>query len=246
MNTQRLAREVRSLRRQNLVLFTAVSVLAATLCIGAVQRTDRSKLEVLDVERINVVEADGRLAMVIANSQRLPGAIIDGQEKLQPRMTPGMLFYNHKGDECGGLIYTSAVLEDGSEVGYVHLSLDQINQNQVVRLQSMKNWRTLRNGLTIIDRPTDLTMGEVLELQALSRTDPEARQRLDSLTGEGRIGADRVFVGSRDRQAAIELNDKLGRTRVRLHVTPEGDARLDFLDENGGLVRSITPSGSDR
>lgn len=241
---QRLAKEVRSLRRQNLVLFGMVSVLAATLCIGAVQEPDRTKIQELDVERVNVVEADGTLAMVIGNSQRLPGAIIDGEERLAPRGAPGMLFFNHKGDECGGLIYTSTELEDGTEVGYVHLSLDQVNQNQVVRLQTQKNWRTLRNGLTIIDRPTDLTMGEVLDLQAEARTDADARARLESLRSEGRIGADRVFVGSRDRQAAVELNDGRGRTRVRLHVAPDGEARIDFLDEDGAVVRSI--SGTDR
>lgn len=241
MDMHRLAKEVQSLRRQNRVLFGMVSVLAATLCIGAVRQTGGSKMEELTVERINVVEADGRLAMVIANSGRLPGAIIDGEEKLQPRNTPGMLFYNNKGDECGGLIYTSAVLEDGTEVGYVHLSLDQVNQNQVVRLQAMKNWRALRNGLTIIDRPTDMTMAEVLDLQQRAGTDADARTSLQSLNSDGRIGADRVFVGSRDRQAAIELNDQVGRTRLRLYVSPEGEARLEFLGEDGAVVRSITP-----
>lgn len=242
MTITQLVKDVQSLRRQNLFLF---AVIAAVVFVGAGGDAP-TEVKEIRVERIDVVEPDGRIAMVIANSERLPGAIVDGEERLASRQAPEMLFYNRKGDESGGLIYRTAKLPDGSEVGYGHLSFDQANQNQVVKLQYLQNRHGIKNGLTVVDRPTDITIGEILDLQKRAAEDAAARARLEALEGAGRVGSDRVFVGSRDRMASLELNDRLGRTRLRLHVTPEGKARIDFLDESGATIRSVSPTDGNQ
>jgi hypothetical protein len=48
------------------------------------------------------------------------------------------------------------------------------------------------------------------------------------------FGATRVFLGkSHGRDAVLGLADARGRERLRLIVTANGDARIEFVDESG-------------
>ena len=53
--------------------FTALTVAAARGLLMEAADTGNAHFDVLDVERINLREADGTLRMVIANGQRFPG-----------------------------------------------------------------------------------------------------------------------------------------------------------------------------
>ena len=66
----RLEKDVRILKVYAVVatLLCAVFVLAAFTT-----QSRKQKFEELDVERINVVEKDGQVKMVISNKERLPG-----------------------------------------------------------------------------------------------------------------------------------------------------------------------------
>src|SRR6267142_1353736 len=99
----RLEREVRCLKIYATVatLVCAVFVLSAFALQGKKQ-----KFEEIDVERINIVEKDGKLRMVISNEARQHPGIANGKiiQRKGPR-PPGMIFFNHLGDEMGGLIF---------------------------------------------------------------------------------------------------------------------------------------------
>lgn len=239
MTQDMLVIELKRLRR--MVAMLALGMLAM-IVLGA--GDSESDERVLTVERINVVEPDGTLALVIGSAQRLPNAIVGGEEIAESRSAAGMLFFNHKGDECGGLIYRTLELEDGRVVGYVHLSMDQCEQNQVVKLATTQNIRGVTSGLTVIDRPTDMTLAEVFDLQRRAGTNADARAEFEALDAAGRIGADRVFVGSRDRDASVDLKDAVGRTRLRFVVGAQGAARIEFLSATGEVVKTVDAEGA--
>ena len=74
--------------------------------VAAFAQNGRRKFEEIDVERVNFVEKNGQVKMVIANKARLPGPgnIVSGKLGQREGLKgPGILFYNEKGDECGGL-----------------------------------------------------------------------------------------------------------------------------------------------
>ena len=56
---------------------------ATTLILGALMLTGFAKpkqaFEEIDVERLNVVDKNGQLRLVIANSERMPDPIINGK-----------------------------------------------------------------------------------------------------------------------------------------------------------------------
>ncbi|HSK74392.1 MAG TPA: hypothetical protein VK892_22015, partial [Pyrinomonadaceae bacterium] len=99
----KLEKEVRFLKIYAVVvtLFCAVFLLTAF----AIQ-TKNQKFTEIDVERINIVEKDGKLRMVISNQERQHPGIVNGKiiKREHPR-PPGMIFFNHLGDEMGGLVF---------------------------------------------------------------------------------------------------------------------------------------------
>ncbi|HEX5954102.1 MAG TPA: hypothetical protein VFY94_13095, partial [Rhodanobacteraceae bacterium] len=70
---------------------TVVLALAALYGFSAGSRT----FDQITVHRINVVEPDGTLRMVISDHAELPGVIVHGKQKDPPaRPQAGILFYN--------------------------------------------------------------------------------------------------------------------------------------------------------
>src|SRR5215469_6845215 len=83
----------------------ATAVLGALLLTGAAS-PGTQVLGQIRVQRIDIVEPDGTLRMVISNKARLPGVIVKGREQPpEDRPQAGMLFYNDEGSENGGLIF---------------------------------------------------------------------------------------------------------------------------------------------
>ena len=98
----------------------ATALVAVLLLTGFRQRESSKKFEApakfesIDVQRINVVEPDGTLRMVISNKSAAPGAIIRGKEYAHPdRQSAGILFFNDEATENGGLIFGGAKGKDG-------------------------------------------------------------------------------------------------------------------------------------
>jgi hypothetical protein len=244
MSQIRLEREVRFLK-----IYAAVSTLLfLSLFLSAFSSAPRKqKLAELDVERINVVQPDGKLALVLANRDRLPGAILNGKEvKSNREGAAGLLFYNGKGDEAGGLVYGSEEKKDGGYNAVEHLSFDQYNNDQVAVLEYTDDGKIRSTGLTFRDRPLKPDSADMIaEMEALNRATGEEKTKLEqkimAAEKRGEYGAQRVFVGSYDRKAAVALQDTLGRTRLRLSVDASNVARLEFLDEAGKAVYTLPP-----
>lgn len=61
-----------------------------------------------NVKRMNVLEPNGALRMVIFNRARFPGVIFKGKQYPFAGRTAGILFYNDEGTENGGPIFGGA------------------------------------------------------------------------------------------------------------------------------------------
>jgi len=88
-----------------LKIYAIVSTIIFTgfISFGFMSRNINQKFEEIDVERINIVEKDGTLKMVISNKARQHPGIVNGKviERKNQR-PPGMIFFNQLGDEMGG------------------------------------------------------------------------------------------------------------------------------------------------
>ena len=190
------------------------TVLAAFTYAGPasarVQRYDE-----IDVQRLNVREADGTLRMVISNHARLPGVIVRGKETPRvDRPYAGMLFYNDEGTENGGLVFGGHRAANGDVVDSgVSLSFDRYGAtSQFVQLAGVSDSKNHIVGLTFSD------------------TDATGNRR-------------RVVIGpDKEGTASVALMDRNGRKRIVLQVTSDGTPTISFLDADGKVLNQLGPA----
>ena len=94
-------------------------------------KDDRNMIAPPKVGRINVVDANGALRMVISNKDRMHPGMMDGKMIDRPRPVAGLLFFNEEGDEVGGLSYTGREV-NGRGRANSGLMFDQFKQDQTV------------------------------------------------------------------------------------------------------------------
>jgi hypothetical protein len=73
-------------------------------------------------------------------------------------------------------------------------------------------------------------------------TDEERTEIEGQMMAQVGVAADRVFVGrGSDGHAMLVLRDDQSRPRLTLSVSPDGAAKIQFLDEDGNPTREIAP-----
>ena len=235
-----IRRELRFLKGYAFV----VTALLGTLSLAAFTRANRhEKFTEIDVERINIVEPDGKLRMVISNRPRSIGPIYKGQPFGYPGGTrPGIIFFNDEGTENGGLTFTGKKNPDGSYEASSGFSFDQFNQDQILYFQYNERNGQRRTDFTIADRaPVDIKALVDTQQAIMKMTDTVARNAALKQFMQPRNGvplmAQRVYIGrDRARSAVINLSDPSGKPRLRLLVDSLGTASLQFLDESGKVT----------
>jgi hypothetical protein len=236
----KLEREVRYLK----IYAVLSSLVFAVLFLSgfAQQAEQKTKFGEIDVERMNIVEKDGKLDLVISNSDRMPPPIINGKAlgTSGGHRGPGLLFFNGKGDEDGGLAFSSHTLPSGEYSASGQLMFDQYNNDQIVGIQYSDNNGKRTAGLRVWDRsdtPLDQVMDKLKGLEG-----PARDAAIKKLADANMIGAYRVFVGKLpDKSAQVILSDEKGRPRLTMSVDGTGAAKITFLDENGKPTFSLPP-----
>ncbi len=237
----RLRGQMRQMRLMTGLLGLALVAVVASGAIRPFATTD-----VLRAERLEIVEPDGTLAFVLANSAHPQAATMDGVQLLEgqeeERRMPSFTFFDGKGDEVGGMAFRNEVSENGYSA-MRHLSLDGFKQDQTVVLHHYQDPRGTRAGLSISDRPEgslaeglrslgiDLPASRAdLEAAVMTLPEEERQARLTEIFG----GAPRAFVGrALDRSSTLVLSDGQGRPRIVLGVPYEGEPFIRILDEDG-------------
>ena len=241
-----IRRELRVMRAYCGVLTIAA---AAVIVMAFQQQPQNQRFVEIDVERINVVEPDGKLRMVISNRPRSIGPIYKGMPFGYAGGTrPGIIFFNDEGTENGGLTFSGSRDSTGRYRATSHFAFDQFNQDQILYFQYQNNNGQRRTGLTIADRAeVDIydfvQMRDSINRIADTSVRNAALRRLAAPRNGVPLVAQRVYIG-RDvaRSAIVNLADPQGRTRLRMLVDSLGNPRVEFLNDSGRVVFRL-PSG---
>lgn len=233
----KLQRDVRLLK-----LYAALTTvaLAGFVLSGSSGRSTRPAFEEIDVERINIVEADGTLRMVISNKARQHPGIVNGDTivRSSPR-PPGMIFFNHLGDEMGGLVFG-----ENGEVGHFgSLTFDKVRNDQTIGFRYLEgDAGTYETGLQIWQQPNipgDVMMAQYQAADTIS--DAAMREaEIQGIIDRNEITTRRLFLGKwRDNTTLLQMRDIKGNPRIKLMVSPDGTPTLEFLDEAGSVTYSL-------
>jgi hypothetical protein len=224
----------------------ALTVALAVLLLSGFQ-TSKQRFREIDVERINVIESDGKLRMVIANKDRQPDPVINGKTFAGARngaKSGGIIFFNDEGDECGGLAYHGSAGANGAQAGAA-LLFDQFHQDQTVGITYSQAGDRKSAGLHLWDRPATSADVLVERMRAIEKMPDGAPKQaaLDEIKqarARGELGAHRMFVGKgADGSAGVTIADKLGKDRIVMVVDDKNAAHLRFLDESGKVIASL-------
>lgn len=164
-----------------LVIYSsAVSTVLAVIMLTGARRTEPKVSNEISVQRINIVEPDGTLRMVISNHSRLPGIIVKGKEKPSARPQAGMIFYNDEGSENGGLIFGGRKNEKGDVVDSGgSLSFDKYGENQIVQLAGVHDSTDRFAGLVVSDDSRRIWVGRTEDgVASVSIMDAKGKKRL--------------------------------------------------------------------
>lgn len=240
--TDDVLRQLRTLK-----IWSACTTVALVALVAMVLMRPPGDFDEIDVRRINLLNESGLPALVLAGQGRLPGPTAEGVEYPQELSggrvsASGMIFFNARGDEVGGLTFAGDST-DGAYRAYGGITFDQFRQDQVVSIQYQDDGADRASGLHVWDRTTEVGIGELLPILERRRSgSPEERESAEEaireLAEEG-LGAHRVFLGSRNRTAALELEDAEGRVRMRLAVDSAGTPSLELFDADGTITWAL-------
>jgi hypothetical protein len=237
----RLTREVRILRAHSMI----TTVLLAILGLSAFRRGGRetTTFDEIQVHRINVVENDGHVRLVISNSERSPAPLQRGKPFLSAGGgRPGLIFYNDEQTEDGGLVFAGhRDTTSGRYEASGSLTFDHYEQDQTVALQYVDGNGRRRAGLAVWDRPTNMTGMEFDARMRSARAIADSATRADSMRIISRQwSSTRLYAGRfTDGSALVLLADGNGNARLRLQVDSAGSPRIQFLDASGKVTRTL-------
>ena len=226
------------LRAAKFYAFAATILVAMTMFSGFTQINARPNSENITAREIILVDSLGKGRIRISGDLKRGGLA-------------GLIFYNEDATEAGVLGYRGKRNKDGTIAAGSILTMDQFKDDQIVVLDYYHAGSEKRYGLTVNDRPDQLSERAAQLLDTLRRELQTAKSTADaqlirrkylSRLPAREIVARRLFAG-RDTAGSslITLSDQNGKPRLRLQVDNIGEASIVFLDSAGLTVRTIKP-----
>lgn len=236
MNQKKIEKDVRFLKLYSGI----ITILFGVLLFSAFAVSKNTKFKQIDVERINVVEKDGKLKMVISNKERQHPGIVDGNifKEREGQRAAGMIFFSEKGDEIGGLIFDGST--DKGQFG--SLTFDKFRGDQTIQFIHTETkegnyFAGLRMNDENISLPERLSKIEEIEKLPTKELQDAAKQKMRE---NGEFLVNRLFIGKAwNKRSLIQLSDANGRLRIEMSVEPNGNPKLNFLGENGKVFYSL-------
>lgn len=183
------------------------------------------RFSTIDVERINIVEPDGKVKMIITNVDQFPtgeGTKINGfQTNKTRKKRSGMLFFNEEGIECGGFIYDGRKKGNGHSSG-LSLTYDQYDGDQVMQLRNIdskdeKGNRRVNSMLVFNDRSAD----ESISNNKVGRSTP------------------RIMLGKTgSKKNGLFLYDNNGKPKAMFYIGTDNKPRLETYNDNMEVIHS--------
>jgi len=241
---QKLLRQVRVLQGYAVFLTIALLVLAVLFLR---QSGNRPHFKEIDAERLNIVDSNGSLRMVISNRQRQHPGTINGKNLPARERPAGIIFFNDEGDECGGLVYEG----NKKEAGFYY-SIDQYKNDQVMQWQYNQDnsptagkdkdaaQRVRTYGLRMWDRRDDFGLEDIMRsVDSLEKLKDTAAYTagIKKMQAAGFLSTERLFLGkTRTREFGLFIRDDKGRPRVEIGLDSANNVVMRALDTSGHSI----------
>ncbi len=195
----------------------------------------------INVKRINIIENDGTIRMVISNKGLQHSGRMDGKNWEKRERPAGMIFFNDEGDECGGLVYQTKNTNKGKISG-MSFTMDRYRDDQVLQLLNSENIQNTRilseRGLIVNDYPTmtGVTARNKALDDAQKITDESERKAKIQSIWESSDQKRLLFLGkSMGNSQGLFIGDKNGKMKMMIYVNDKGEPKIQTVTENGEI-----------
>lgn len=233
---QRILKELRFLK-----IYAVITTLAfAGLCsfsFKKVERRDVGVVKELTAQRINIVNPQGKLRMVLSNSELQSPGKMNGEQLADRKRQQGIIFFNKDEDEVGGLVFDN---------GGLVLSVDKWKRDQIMQLQYFEGENEVaKYGLQLWDQGGELGFMERIavrdSLMKLRFNDSEIEEIMTKMNGRPLMPT-RMFAGkSFADEVGLFINDKEGKNRLKIFVGKDGNAYIKAYNKQGKEVSLLNP-----
>lgn len=231
------------------VLLTAVILLFTLLNSFRLEKKIEN-FDEINVKRMNIIEKDGTIRMVISNKELQHSGRMDGKDFDKRERQAGLLFFNDLGDESGGLIYAARKKDDGSISSGMSITMDRYRDDQVLQIlnsENIKNDKIIsERGLIINDFPDLKGLNARNEAFAEAEKITDEKSRNDKIREINKLHGSKslLFVGkTRGNSQGLFISDKNGQPKLMIYVDDKGQPKIQTLNDRGE-VRDyvITPN----
>lgn len=140
--------KTKKMSQSALGFYAGVLTVAFLMLLYSFSSKDNKSFDEITVKRINIVDDKGVNRMVISNQERMEPPIILGKKYKRALHPAGIIFYNEKGDECGGI-----ALSKNPQTSTYALAFDYDNADAIGLLaQQNNNTNTYKTGIVINDK----------------------------------------------------------------------------------------------
>lgn len=202
----------RDIRLLKIYAICSTLALAIMVFTGFHPGERKEKFDEIDVQRINIVDNQGNKFLVLSNKEKFPLPIVNGKEYPRSINPSGIVFYDEKGTECGGIavatlpkLRRTAIIFDYSNTEAIGFSTHET--------------KTGKYGAGFYIQDRNPLNSDIMKV--------------------GTDGTNRISLENDDKNAEISLSDAKGNKRIRLSVDSTGTAILQFLDEKGKVLSSL-------
>jgi len=225
-----------------LTIYSGVLTLAlAFLVLTGFTSTDQNpQFDKITVHRINVVEPDGALRMILSNQASAPGMFVKGKEYLPGHHGAAIIFLNNEGTENGGIGFSGSN-QNGSKTSAGNISFDSYKQDEAIAMSAQQVNGTKTATVGMIDEPSWPITEYIHLIEQIQNLPPDQQQAaIDQFYQTHPKPQLRITLSrNTDTSASLDLKDSQGNNRPVLNVDASGNPHLQFLDANGNVISQL-------
>lgn len=195
-------------------------------------------------KKITIVDEDGLPRMVLSNETRQTSGRMDGKPSRKRERPSGIILFNNKGDECGGII-SQTKKKNGKVVSGMSFTMDKYRDDQVVQILNDEQYfdgkALTQRGIKINQFPSGSSLVErnkkIKRIKKIKNKKERTEKLKEAMKNEG--GFNRLFLGkTRGNSSGLFLAGPDGKPKLMIYVDANGGPKIETLDDKG-MIRDF-------
>lgn len=196
----------------------------------------------INVKRINIIEKDGTIRMVISNKELQHSGRMDGKDFEKRERQAGMIFFNDLGDECGGLVYAADKNKNGSVSSGMSMTFDKYRDDQVIQIlnaEEIKDGKTFsERGFKVNDYSDETSLAKRIAFEKeLEKITDEKEKKIKRREFYQKNGSKSLlFLGKTSGNSqGLFIADQKGQPKMMIYVNEKGEPKIQTFNDKGEI-----------